>query len=130
MANLVLPDSSFYIRNVRLGRDPFQELSRHAVEWDFFTCGIVVTEVTRGVRDPRALQEYQASFELMIYVETTSAIWERTAHLAWSLDRKGSVIPATDILIAACALELSAVVLTFDAHFQKIPGLRITNQLN
>ncbi|MDF3057716.1 MAG: VapC toxin family domain ribonuclease [Rariglobus sp.] len=130
MAIPVLPDSSFYIRNARLGLDPFQELSRHTGEWDFFACGMVITEVTRGLRDPRVLHEYQTSFALMTYIDTTAVVWERTAHLAWSLDRQGLVIPASDILIAACALETEAIVLTFDAHFQKIPGLRITSQLS
>jgi predicted nucleic acid-binding protein len=129
MASPVLPDSSFYIRSARMRVDPFQELSRHLDEWDFFACGIVIVEVTRGVRDPRVLREYHTSFALMTYIDTTSAIWKRTARIAWSLDRQGAAIPATDILIAACAIEANAIVLTHDAHFHKIPGLRVTDKL-
>jgi len=40
------------------------------------------------------------------------------------LRRKGQPIPTNDLWIAASALELGAALLTRDAHFSQIDGLR------
>jgi len=129
MANLVLPDSSFYIRCMRVRLDPFQELRRHLESLDFFTCGVVITEVSRGLREPHVRHAFQTNIASMTCIETTTAIWERVAQLAWSLDRRGEVLQVPDLVIAACALHVDAAVLTFDAHFQHIPGLRVLDRL-
>ena len=65
----------------------------------------------------------------MIYIPTSNAIWERAAELAWTLDRQGILLPAQDLLIAAHALQADAAILTHDAHFQAIPGLRVIDHL-
>lgn len=130
MASLVLPDSSFYITATRAGRDPFLELSVKAEKYEYATCGIVQIEVLRGRRDPHVLRHFRETFAVMIYINTNHTIWERAAGLAWSLDRQGIVIPATDLLIAACALQAGATVLTYDQHFQGIPGLNAIARLD
>jgi len=43
--------------------------------------------------------------------------------LLWQLDRQGTIVPATDALIAESARRIGAVILTLDAHFQLIPGI-------
>lgn len=129
MANLVLPDSSYYITRAREGVDPFQELRAHANEWEFATCGLVLLEVCRGRRDPTVYQRFRERFAVMIFVPSTSQSWERATQLAWSLDRQGIIIPATDLIIAASALQVDADVLTYDAHFHQIPGLRVIDRL-
>lgn len=129
MANLILPDSSFYIRCTREALDPFIELGRHTEEWEFATCGMVVLEVCRGVRPSRELALFRERFAVMLYIPTTSMIWERATHLAWSLDRQGMKLPAQDLMIAAHALQAEATVLTYDSHFHSIPGLRVIDRL-
>jgi len=130
MANLVLPDSSYYITSARARIDPFHELGARSEEYDFITCGMVVLEVTRGRSDPHVLRRFQERFAIMIYVPTTNQIWERATQLAWSLDRQGVILPAQDILIAAHALQADATVLTHDVHFSSIPGLRVIDRLS
>lgn len=129
MAHLLLPDSSFYITALRTGRDPLREVSIAADDYDIATCGMVVLEVTRGRSDPHILRRFHDTFDLMVNLPTTSQIWERAQQLAWPLDRRGIVLPAQDILIAAHALEADATLLTHDAHFQHIPGLRVVERL-
>ena len=129
MGELVLPDSNFFINRARAGVDPFVELAACADETEFATCGMVVIEVCRGRRDPAVFQRFRERFSVMLYVTTGNSVWERTAQLAWSLDRRGIVLPAPDLLIAACALQAGATVLTADAHFQEIPGLRVIDHL-
>jgi len=129
MASLVLPDSSFYITATRAGLDPFVELGAKAMEYEYATCGMVQIEVLRGRSNPHVLKRFRETFAVMIYITTVNAIWERATQLAWSLDRQGIVIPATDLLIAACALQTGAAVLTYDAHFRQIPGLEVIDRL-
>jgi len=129
MASLVLPDSSYFITRAREGVDPFQELRAHADEREFATCGLVLMEVCRGRREPSVYQRFRERFSVMIFIPATSSTWERATQLAWSLDRQGIVIPATDLLIATCALQAGAAVLTRDAHFHQVPGLEVLERL-
>ena len=125
---VVLPDSNVFIRAARAGHDPFNELERQQGEREFVTCGLVIMEVCRGLRDPRLRQRFQQCFSVMIYVHSSNAIWERATQLAWSLDRQGVVLPATDLFIAATALQAGATVYTHDAHFNQIPGLKVIGE--
>jgi predicted nucleic acid-binding protein len=131
MANLILPDSNIYIGAVRAGRDPFQQFAAGIEDrdWEFATCGMVMMEVCRGQRDPNLLKRYRERFAVMIFIPTTNQVWERATQLAWSLDRKGVVLPAPDLLIAGCALQANAAVLTADVHFREVPGLRVFDRL-
>ena len=90
---------------------------------------MVVLEVCRGRSNPNLLKRFQERFAIMLYIAAGNSVWERAAQLAWSLDRQGIVLPAPDLLIAACALQAKAAVLTADAHFHSIPGLRVLDQL-
>jgi predicted nucleic acid-binding protein len=130
MVALALPDSHDSITRARAGLDPFAELASCAGGWDFATCGMVVIEVCRGRRDSALHQRFRENFAIMPYIATGSTVWERAEQLAWSLDRQGVVLPAPDLLIAACALHANAAVLTADAHFSRIPGLRVLDRLS
>ncbi|MBI3299071.1 MAG: type II toxin-antitoxin system VapC family toxin [Elusimicrobia bacterium] len=41
------------------------------------------------------------------------------------LKRAGTPIPINDVWIAAQAIETGSVLVTFDAHFRRVPGLRL-----
>ena len=42
-----------------------------------------------------------------------------------TLKRIGKPLPVNDIWIGAHAVEMGSVLVTFDTHFTKIPGLRL-----
>lgn len=130
MASLVLPDSNFYINCARAGLDPFVELGRHADEMEFATCGMVMLEVCRGRSSPAILQRFRERFAIMPFIPTGVSVWETATQLAWTLDRQGWVLPSPDLLIAACALQVKASVLTSDAHFRRVPGLNVLETLS
>jgi tRNA(fMet)-specific endonuclease VapC len=46
-------------------------------------------------------------------------------HLFTALRKKGTPLPLNDIWIAAQTMELGAVLISFDKHFERISGLRI-----
>ena len=129
MPNLILVDSSFFVRLACQFRDPFDALEYHTADYDFATCGIVWLEVVRGRRDPNVRARFEEGFSAMPFLPLTPVAWQHAAGLAWTLDRQGSVLPATDLAIAACALEHDAAVLTFDRHFDRIPGLIVLDEL-
>ncbi len=125
----VLVDSSWYIQEMREGRNPFQGLARISPFRDLVTCGIVRGEVGRGIRDPGRLEKFEARWTLMREVPMDSDLWRAGMRLAWVLDRRGIVLPLADILIAACALRVGAVILTLDDHFSLIPGIVATRRV-
>lgn len=130
MERLVVPDSSFYIQCARGGLDPFVELAAHAEAWEYATCGMVILEVCRGRSNPTLLQRFRERFAIMPFIAAGTSVWERATELAWSLDRRGIVLPAPDLIIAACALQARAAVLTADAHFRQVPGLTVLASLD
>ena len=59
----------------------------------------------------------------------TTATADLYALIYAALRRKGQPIPTNDLWIAASCLEHGAALLTLDAHFQAIDGLRAGRQL-
>ena len=126
---LVVADSSFYIHEMRSGREPFREMEPLAdlVEWA--TTGMVILEVCRGLRDPHVRDLYLERFATMVYLPTPNLMWEKAALLAWEMDRKGRVLPSQDLLLASVCLCHDARLLTRDGHFGVLPGLRVAREL-
>jgi hypothetical protein len=128
-ASPILADSSFYIRLLRLGQDPLRALALPAATLDLVICGIVRCEVGRALRPPRTRERFRAFWDVMINVATDARLWTEAEETLWQLDRKGIVLPLTDVVIACCAKRVGATVLTYDRHFYDIPDLRVTDRL-
>lgn len=62
-------------------------------------------------------------------VPGTAATADLYALIYAALRRKGQPIPTNDLWIAASSLEHGAALLSFDAHFQNIDGLRVGQRL-
>jgi predicted nucleic acid-binding protein len=62
-------------------------------------------------------------------VPSTAATADLYALVYAALRRKGQPIPTNDLWIAASSLEHGAALLTLDAHFQNIDGLRVGARL-
>ena len=125
----VLVDSSFYIRAVRQGKDPLQLLAPLTATRDVAVCGVIRCEVGRGVREPKILERYHSFWNVMVNVPTDNQIWAAVEKMLWRLDRQGTILPLTDVVIACCALRIGAVVLTHDEQFQRIPGVKTFEQI-
>ena len=128
-ASAVLADSSFYIRLLRQHQDPLRALSVAAATRDLAICGVVRCEVGRALRQPKVRQKFRACWDVMINVTTDNRLWEDVEQTLWDLDRQGTILPLTDVVIGCCARRIGAVVLTFDHHFTQIPGVRSTDRL-
>jgi len=128
-ANPVLVDSSWYIRIARERRDPLMELAVIAAQRDVATCGMVRSEVGRGLRRREDLEAFQRAWDIMRYVTTDARLWRDVEETAWLLDRQGQILPLTDVIIGCCARRIGALVLTFDRHFDLIPGIRSAQEI-
>lgn len=110
--------------------DPVDLLLEAVGGGDLHICGMVRLEVLRGLRIPNVRSKMEAAFDLMLNVPTDNRLWEEATEIAWNLDRRGSAIPSTDILVATCAIRAEAALFTFDRHFQAVPGLRVIGSLD
>ncbi len=46
-----------------------------------------------------------------------------------NLKKAGTPIPINDVWIAAHAMEVGAIMITYDRHFRHVPGLRLWSRL-
>jgi predicted nucleic acid-binding protein len=126
----VLADSSFYLQLLRQGQDPLRALAAIAASSDLVVCGVVRCEVVRALRPAAVRKRFQAFWDLAINAPTDSRLWMEVEQTLWELDREGNVLPLTDVVIACCARRTGAVILTYDRHFNRIPGVRTTERLD
>lgn len=127
MENNVLVDSNVYIDLLRRKKDVIATLYAwiHARDGNLSICGIVRLEVLRGVISIKQHRKISAFMDVMCNVPSDNRLWAEATELAWNLDRKGQMIPAVDVVIAASALRIGAALLTSDTHFARIDGLRV-----
>jgi predicted nucleic acid-binding protein len=127
MASEVLVDTNVYIDLLRSGRDTVATLYDWAEMRDrsFAVCGMVRLEVLRGIRALKARKSISSFMDVMINVPSDNRLWAAATDLAWKLDRQGINIPGPDLVIAASAMKLGATVMTSDAHFSRIDGLKV-----
>ena len=82
----------------------------------------------REAKNRAELSRFLASPRLVVQ-SVTATTADHYAMIYASLRRKGQPIPTNDLWIAASAMEHGAAVLTLDAHFAHIDGLRCGRQL-
>ncbi|MEI6177213.1 MAG: PIN domain-containing protein [Verrucomicrobiota bacterium] len=124
MESDVLVDSNVYIDLLNARKDAARVLFTWAGDRNLVICGMVRLEVLRGVKSLKLMTRISAFMDVLCNVPSDNRFWQEATDLAWKLDRKGIVIPGADAVIAASAMRLGAAVLTSDAHFQRIDGLR------
>lgn len=125
MESEILVDSNVFIDLMKYRGDPAPWLYRWAGIRNLAICGVVRMEVLRGVKSPNVYRKLNDFMDEMVNIPSSNRLWDKATELAWQLDRKGIVIPETDVVIAASALAIGAAVLTSDAHFSRIEGLRV-----
>jgi len=112
-----------YLRN---GRSPLADVVERLIDTgELALIGIVFAELLRGTRAESDRLRLEEQLQGAPFVEMSLATWRRAGVLWSGLDSQGQVIPLSDILIGALALEGDHEVLTRDKHFERIPGLRL-----
>jgi len=86
--------------------------------------GMVMAEILQGVKAPKEANLVLTSFTKLPYSEMTKDRWQQAGEISASLRKKGTTIPLSDLVIAACALAEGYEVYTLDSHFKRIPGVK------
>jgi predicted nucleic acid-binding protein len=124
-----LVDSTFYIDRLRARQDPVQALRPWLLHEEVLCCGVIRCEVLRGVVSKKIHERMRDLFEAMTSVDIDNTMWNEATDLAWTLDRRGFVLPLTDLLIACCAMRAGAIIVSSDEHFKQIPDLSVSTAL-
>jgi len=124
---VLLADSSFYIAAFKAKKLPFDILADEFAAYEAVTCEVVMLEVLCGVRDPNLLDYITSQFEALRCLDMRKSTWRLARHLAWERERAGRRLGTPDIIIAACAIESGAAVLTRDKRFAEIPNLHVVS---
>jgi predicted nucleic acid-binding protein len=125
-----LIDSAAYIDLMRAGEDPRQVLAPLLRAGRLYNCGIVRAEVLRGIKIDKTYRQMELFFDIVPEVPADPRLWREVSQLGWDLGRKGKWPPVTDLAIAAAALRVRATVISPDAHFKDIPGLKLIPKLS
>jgi tRNA(fMet)-specific endonuclease VapC len=121
-------DTNAYTK-LTVGRDTL----RHILEQAEFVYlpAIVLGELHAGfamgdryVANMQTLSRFLASPGIIV-ADADSEVAERYGLIVASLQKNGTPLPTNDVWIAATAMRLGTKLVTYDQHFEKIPGLLI-----
>ena len=121
---IYFPDSNIFVTLIKRRIDPAHELVFRYGHVNLATCGMVRTEVLRGIRPNKIHDRVQGLLDVMMNVHTSPALWEAAAALGRQMMLTGTTIKGPDLIIAASAMHMGATVVTFDSDFSRVPGLR------
>jgi predicted nucleic acid-binding protein len=119
-----LVDTSVWIDFFRGAPSIKNSLEKLIARDEIFTAGPVLYELLRGVRLPEEKKQVKEALLSTNYLEITSNDWEEAALLSSTLRAQGIILPMTDILIGHLAKARNLEVISFDPHFDQIPGIK------
>jgi predicted nucleic acid-binding protein len=122
---LTLIDTSSWIEALRRsGRAEVRERVAHLMsEGRAAWCDLVALELWNGARGRYEREQLQKLARELVLLPTTDLAWSRAKMLADRCRSAGSTAPATDLIIASCALVHGADVEHCDAHLTIITDL-------
>ncbi len=120
-----LIDTSSWIEQLRRGGDPDVRARVEAllVAGEAAWCPMVRLELWNGARGGRERSALTAIEKEIVSLEIGPEAWHAAEALARSARARGVTIPATDLLVAACARHHGVAVEHNDAHFAQIASL-------
>ncbi len=124
-----LVDSAAYIDMMRAGQDPRQMLAPLLKAGLLYSCGVVRAEVLHGIRIQKHYEQMECFFDIVPEVPTSARFWRDVSQLGWKLGRKGKWPPVSDLAIANAATMVKAILVSPDAHFIDVPGLKVIKAL-
>ena len=84
------------------------------------TSGIVVLELSYGIKTKKDFKELVDEMESLKWLEMDAKVWRKAYSLAYQSRRKGITVPAVDVLIAALVIENNCKLVHADNHFNKL----------
>ena len=122
MLQQVLVDTSAWIEALRRDGDPeIRSRVRSATaEGRAVFCDLVRLELWNGAEgkaEKKLLRNLESNLDCL---PTTPEVWERAREIARRCRAQGVTVPATDLLITACARQHGVTLIQHDSHFKRI----------
>jgi tRNA(fMet)-specific endonuclease VapC len=124
----IVLDTSAYTRLLTGDEDALDAVSSaETVYMSVFVLGELYAGFAGGAREPEnkdILQRFltKSTVKILNATAETAEVFGIVKH---NLKKSGKPLPINDVWIAAHALETGSVVITYDAHFKSVPGLRL-----
>ena len=100
---MFLVDTSVWIDYFRPNTAPYlKDRIRGLLEsGTVLTCGIIMVELLRGARKESEYRRLESALFALPRIPLDQAVLKRASEWGFRLDRKGLILPTTDLLIAA-----------------------------
>lgn len=125
MENKIFVDTCIWVEFFRSKSSKTDFLGNLLINNAIWTSGIIAFELLQGVKSLAEKSKIKDALSGLNYVELSYDLWQKAAELSLTLKKKGVSIPLSDIIIAAIAIENGLQVLSYDKHFEQIPGLQL-----
>ena len=79
---------------------------------------------TRARHNRAQLQQFQRKSTVRV-LDVTAETAEIFGQIKTTLKQAGTPLPLNDVWLAAQAIDTGAVMVTYDLHFRRVPGLRL-----
>jgi predicted nucleic acid-binding protein len=121
---MFLVDSSVWIEYLRpKGSPKVKERIRMILQRDeVVSCGIITVEILRGAKNEKDFESLRDSLISLPQIPIDDTVVERASKWGFLLDRKGKVVPTTDLFIASAAYK-KACLLHSDSDFDTIASM-------
>ena len=117
-----LVDTSSWIEALRTDGDPQvrSKVSALMKEGRVCLCDMVLLELWNGAQGDRETNNLKRLEDVLSKLITDSEVWVKARELARACRLKGVTVPATDLLVYACAARHKVDLEHSDEHFELI----------
>ena len=119
---MILIDSSAWIEYYRSSGEHVAQMAvAEAIEEDQAAVnGIIRVEILGFAPDELQLRRLTSDFDAYHDLPLGSEDFDLASSIGFDLRRQGITVPATDLIIAACAIRADATLYHLDHHFEHI----------
>lgn len=123
---MTLVDTSSWILFLRRGGDASVKRRVHDLlnEGAVAICPVVLAELWMGAGSAKDRQDVQDIQDVVPCLPVDQKVWDLSYRLAGACCQHGTPVPASDLLIAACAFSHGAAVDAEDKHFATLEAYR------
>lgn len=122
----ILIDTSAWVAFLTTQTGVLGTMAALAVERDQAAiCGVVIAELLQGAKGEMQQRQFDEIFSFVETLPMTESVMKQAGLMLQKLRQQGIVVPLTDAVIAAVALEQGVPLLTADKNFQHFEGLTI-----
>ncbi|MYA40768.1 MAG: PIN domain nuclease [Gemmatimonadetes bacterium] len=128
---LLLVDTSSWIHFLRPDGDPgvHARVETALESGDACWCPLVQLELWNGARGAHERSVLREFARVLPELAISSEVWTKASELATQARARGVTAPATDVLIAACALHHGADLETADSDFDHLAAVGDSTRL-